>query len=163
MTVHDTSGSEPQRDWQDEVGDLLENADLPAPPADDDPFTPSDDDLRAAHDLERSTRFILDALRSRMDHDFWLLRRLAFPDAEETAEEPNAAYSALGAAGRIRTFAEEELEEAGPCEAGCCGHDEESIKKVAKYRGVLGNLAILEERIRRLNPAAAADFDRERS
>ena len=166
MTVPDNdgiSGGEPKRDWQDEVGDLLENADLPAPPADDDPFTPGDADLRAAYDLERSARFILEALRSRMDYDLWLLRRSAFPDAEETAEEPRAAFRALEAAGRIRAFAEEEMEEASPCEGGCCGHDEESIRKVAKYRGVLGNLAILEGRIRSLNPAAAADFDRERS
>lgn len=168
MTVHDNdriAGGEPRRDWQDEVGDLLEKADLPAPPADDDPFTPGDADLRAAYDLERSDRFILEALRSRMDYDLWLLRRSAIADAEETAEEPRAAFRALDAAGRIRAFAEEELEEASPCEDECCDHgrDEESIARVAKYREVIGNLAILEGRIRRLNPAAAAEFDRERS
>lgn len=168
MTVPDDdgiSGGEAKRGWQDEVGDLLENADLPAPPADDDPFTPGDADLRAAYDLERRDRFILEALRSRMDYDLWLLRRSAIADAAETAEKPHAAFRALDAAARIRAFAEEEMEEASPCEDEHCHHgrDEESIEKVAKYREVLGNLAILEGRIRRLNPAAAADFDRERA
>ena len=147
--------------WQQQVGDILEGADLPAPADPGDPLAPSDGELRAAYEVERRERFLLDEWRQMMGFDIWCLRQFAVGEAEETARDRHTAFRGLEAAGNIRRFAEHRLEEETPCDNEDCkhGHDEESKEKAAKYRAVLDNIAVLEARIRNLNPQAAADFD----
>lgn len=147
--------------WQQQVGDILEGADLPAPADPGDPLAPSDGELRAAYEVERRERFLLDEWRQMMGFDIWCLRQFAVGEAEETARDRHTAFRGLEAAGNIRRFAEHRLEEETPCDNDDCkhGHDEESKEKAAKYRAVLDNIAVLEARIRNLNPQAAADFD----
>ena len=152
---NDEPGGEPGRDWQDEIGDLLERADLPEPPASSASFTPDDAELRAAYELELHREFLLDAWRERLDFDLWCLRRYATSGAEKTAAKTSFALRGLYAARRVRRFALEEIDKAAIEE------EEEGAKIIAKCREVLGNVDVLEAKIRRLNPEAAAEFDRE--
>lgn len=146
--------------WKQQVGDILEGADLPEPaPANG--LSPSDAELRAAYEVERRERFLLEEWRQMMGFDLWCLRQFAIGEAEETARDQHTAFRGLEAAGNIRRFAEHRLEEETPCDSDDCkhGHDDDSKEKAAKYRAVLENVAVLEARIRSLNPQAAADFD----
>lgn len=147
--------------WKQQVGDILEGVDLPAPANADDPFMPNDAELRAAYQIERRERFLLDEWRQMMGFDLWCLRQFAIGEAEETAKDLHTAFRGLEAAGNVRRFAEHRLEEESPCDSEECkhGHDDESKEKAAKYRAVLESVAALEARIRSLNPQAAADFD----
>ena len=156
MPDNDEPGGGSGRDWQDEIGDLLEKADLPEPPASGDPFIPDDADLRAAYGIELRREFLLDAWRERLDFDLWCLRRYATSGAEKTAAKPSFALRGLSAARRVRRFAREEIEKAGIEE-----DEEKRAELIAKHREVLGNVDVLEAKIRRLNPGAAAEFDRE--
>ena len=158
-------GDAPRQNWREELNDLLEHAELPPPPENADPLRPSDAELRAAFEVEQREAFVVEEWKQRMGFDFWCLRQFAITAAAETAEERHTAIRGLQAAGNIRRFAEEEIEDANPCNDEHCkhGHDEDSKTRVAKYRAVIENVAILETRIRSLNPEAAADFDAQRA
>ena len=134
----------PRRKWQDELNDLLKDADLPPGPEDADPLNPSDADLRSAFELEQREALVLDAWKQRMGFDLWCLRHFAITIASETASEAETAIRGLHAADNDH------------CKHG---HDADNTALIAKYRTVLEHVAVLETRIRALNPAAAAAFD----
>lgn len=151
----------PRRNWQDELNDLLKDADLPPGPEDADPLNPSDADLRSAFELEQREALVLDAWKQRMGFDLWCLRHFAITIASETASEAETAIRGLHAADNVRRFVEHEIEDASPCDNDHCkhGHDADNTALIAKYRTVLEHVAVLEARIRALNPAAATVFD----
>ena len=155
----------PRRKWQDELDDLLKDADLPPAPGPDDvdPLTPSDAELRSAFELERRQSIVLAAWQQQMDFNFWYLRHYAITIASATARDSEVALRGLQAAANIREFIEEEIENTEPCSNDHCKHhhDVNDMTLIAKYRTVLEHVAVLNARIRALNPAAAAAFDAE--
>ena len=153
----------PRRKWQDELDDLLKDADLPPGPENIDPHRPSDAELRSAFELERREAIVLDAWKQQMLFNFWYLRQYAINIASTTARDSEVALRGLQAAGNIREFLAEEIENAEPCSNDHCKyhHDVTDMSLIAKYRTVLEHVAVLETRIRALNPAAAAVFDAE--
>lgn len=157
----DKPDAAPRRKWQDELNDLLKNADLPPRPGEPDPLCPSDAELRSAFELEQREALVLDAWKQRMGFDLWCLRHFAITIAPETASEAETALRGLHAADNIRRFVEHEIEDASPCDNDHCKHhhDGSSTRQVDAYRAVLDHVAVLETRIRSLNPEAAAVFD----
>lgn len=153
----------PRRKWQEELDDLLKDADLPPGPEDVDPLRPSEAELRSAFELEQREAIILAAWKQQMDFNLWYVRYYAITTASRTARDSEVALRGLQAAANIREFIEEEIENAEPCSNDHCKHhhDVNDTTLIARYRTVLEHVAVLNARIRALNPAAAAAFDAE--
>ena len=146
-----------RRGWQDQVEDLLKDADLPPAPL----AGPTDAELRAAYEVEQRETLIGDALMRRMAFDFWCLRQFSVANSAETAKDEPAALRGLEAARNIKAFAREELEDLRESADDADDEDEARAQRelMAEYQTVIDNVAALEARIRSLNPAAAAKFD----
>ena len=150
--------------WQQEIADLIENADLPpAPslPAGDHSGEPGYPELLGIYMLERNEEAMKDSITRHIEFDIWNLKRCALLEYEEAAHDFLIIWDALRSLGSLRHFFRHEQTTAR-LHAETHG-DPERIEGARatneSYDCLLQHLNDIEARVRSLNPDAATAFD----
>lgn len=150
--------------WQQEIADLIENADLPAAPAlqtGDQAGEPGYPELLGIYMLERNEEALKDSITQHIEFDIWNLKRCALLEYEQAVCDFHIIWDALRSLGSLRHFFRHEQASAR-LHAETAG-DPERIEGARatneSYDCLLQHLDDIEARVRRLNPEAATAFD----
>lgn len=165
----DSSADQPDGDqatpgWQQEIADLIENADLPADPGlptGDQSGEPGYPELLGVYMLERHEEMLKDSISQHIEFDIWNLKRCALLEYDEAARDFRIVWDALRSLGSLRHFFRHEQATAR-LHAEDHGDPEriESARITGEsYDCLLHHLDDIEARVRRLNPDAATAFD----